>query len=427
MPPLLPTMSPICALLSALLLSPLAAAFATDAPPSASVVVPSPHHATDSPEKLHSIYDGKAANFGHLALPKGTSAWSYAFDEKVLARISDYNALARQDLRFNYFFPYAGSLDFDKEMRKTLLSYDSEKISGEYAKRLPAGSLIMPIVDARADKGEFDGWTDEEYQAAALSVAVAVGTDDHAAGVQIDIEPFSESHLPFYRHLRRELNARRKFTTMFVGPKNEKLMSKIFSSCDVVILSGYDLDRENPGVENYRRLLTKALARVQKVASKTAGKFMVGIPAAASWGEYEYSVDAGGQNRTETGTRQEDYVRAALDVLKDYQENPEFLGIALWQLSRSKDADAPEKATKHTKFPDYIRPNVWQILKEYAAKPADYPNPALSRATTESSASDQGLNDVYTNDGLPFKIRLSMSHEFDSTETRLARTKNETL
>jgi hypothetical protein len=227
-------------------------------------------------------------------------------------------------------------------------------------------------VDARADKGEFDGWTDEEYQAAALSVAVAVGPDDRAAGVQIDIEPFSESHLPFYRHLRRELNARGKSTTMFVGPKNETLMTEIFASCDVVILSGYDLDGENPGVENYRRLLTKALARVQKVASKTGGKFMVGIPAAASWGEYEYSVDAGGRNRTEAGTRQEDYVRTALDVLKDYHDDSEFLGIALWQLSRSKDGDAPDKATKHTKFPDYIRPSVWQLLKEHAAKPADH-------------------------------------------------------
>ena len=418
-------MRPICAFLSALLLSPLAAAVATDAPPSAMEVVPSPHPSTtDSPAKLHSLSDGKAANFSHHALPKGTSAWSYAYDERVLAKISDHNALASPDLKFTYFFPYAGSLDFDKEKRETRLSYDSEKISGKYAKGLPSGVFIMPIVDARADKGEFDGWMDEEYHAAALSVAVAINTDDRAAGVQIDIEPFSESHLPFYRHLRRELNARGKSITMFVGPKNEKLMTEIFASCDVVILSGYDLDGENPGVENYRRLLKKAVARVQKVASKTGGKFMVGIPAAASWGEFEYSVDAGGRNRTETGTRQEDYVRTALDVLKDYQGNPEFLGIALWQLSRSKDEDAPEKATRQTKFPDYIRPNVWQLLKEYAAKPADHPSRSLSRAAAESSSSDLGLNDVYTNDGSPFKTRLNMSHEFDSTETRLAQTKN---
>lgn len=365
----------ICALLSSLLLSPLAAAVATDAHPSAMEVVPSPHPATtDSPTKLHSLSDGKAANFSHLALPKGTSAWSYAYDERVLANVSDYNTLARPDVRFTYFFPYAGSLDFNKEKREARLSYDSEKISGEYAKGLPSGVFIMPIVDARADKREFDGWTDEEYRAAALSVADAVGADDRAAGVQIDIEPFSESHLPFYRHLRRELNARQKYTTMFVGPKNEKLMTEIFASCDVVILSGYDLDGENPGVENYRRLLAKALARVQKMASKTGGKFMVGIPAAASWGEYEYSVDEGGSNRIEAGTRQEDYLRAALDVLKDYREKPEFIGIALWQLSRSKDSDAPDKATKHTKFPDYIRPSAWQILKEYAAKPFDHPS-----------------------------------------------------
>jgi len=336
------------------------------------VAAASRHAEGDSPAERQPLADGKSADFSHPVLPKGTSAWSYAYDERVLAKISDYNALARPDLRLNYFFQYAGSLDFDKRKREARLSYDSEKISSEYAKGLPSGTLIMPIVGARTDKGEFDGWTDEEYRAAALSVAVAIGTDDRAAGVQIDIEPFSESHLPFYRHLRRELNARGKSTTMFVGPKNETLMTEIFESCNLVILSGHDLDGENPGVENYRRLLTKAVARVQKLASKTGGKFMVGIPAAASWGEYEYSVDAGGRNRTETGTRQEDYVRTALDVRKHYHDDPEFLGIALWQLSRSKDGDAPDKATKHTKFPDYIRPSVWQILKEHAAKPADH-------------------------------------------------------
>ena len=214
------------------------------------------------------------------------------------------------------------------------LSYSSRKVSDLYAKGLPPGALIMPIIDARADKKEFNNWTDAQYQAAALKVAAAIDKDSHAAGVQIDIEPFAEGHLPFYQDLRKELNAHGKYTTMFVGPGN----------------------------------LMSVMERVQRVAAKTHGKYMVGIPAAASWGEYEYTVDRDGHNRVETGNRQEDYVRAALAVLRDYQKSPEFLGLSLWQLSKTQDADEPEQALGHSKFPDYIRPSVWQILTDYSIK-----------------------------------------------------------
>ena len=301
-------------------------------------------------------------------LSKGISAWSYSYDEKIVAKINCFNAVVNSDRQFKYFFPYAGSLDFDREKREVTLHYNSGKTSDLYAKGLPPGTLIMPIIDARADKKEFDDWTDEQYKAAALKVAEVVGKDSRAVGVQIDIEPFTAGHLPFYQHLRRELNARGKYTTMFVGPKKDKLLTEIFESCDVVVISGYDIDNENIGITKFKELLASAIARVQKVATKTNGKFMVGIPAAASWGEYEYTVDQGGRNRMETGNRQENYVRAALDVLGDYQESQEFLGVALWQLTETRDADEPDKAIKCTKFPNYIRPSVWQILTEYSAK-----------------------------------------------------------
>ena len=301
-------------------------------------------------------------------LLKGISAWSYSYDPKVVAKINSFNAMAKSDRHFKYFFPYAGSLDFDKGKMAVTLSYDSGKVSDLYAKGLPPGTLIMPIMDARADKKEFDNWTDAQYQAAALKVAAAIEKDSRAAGVQIDIEPFAEGHLPFYQYLRRELNAHGKYTTMYVGAGNGKLLTKIFESCDVVVISGYDLDVENIGVVRYQKLLMSAMARVQRVAAKTHGKYMVGIPAAASWGEYEYTVDRGGHNRVETGNRQEDYVRAALGVLRDYQKSPEFLGWALWQLSDTRDVDEPDQALSHTKFPDYIRPSVWQILAEYSIK-----------------------------------------------------------
>ena len=311
---------------------------------------------------------GTGTNTKRPPMPKGISAWSYVFEEKSVAHVRDYNSAARPDQQFRYFFPYAGSMDFNATKREAKLYYHPGRTSDPYAKALPPGTLIMPVIDARADKREFHDWTDSQYRTAAFSVAEAIAADRHAAGVQVDIEPFAESHLPFYRHLRRELNARGKYTTMFVGPKNERLLTAIFESCDIVIISGYDMDAENPGVEKYRKQLTSAVARVQKVAAATEGKFMIGIPAAASSCEYEYMVEAGGLNRTETGHRQEDYVRAALDVLRSHQESSEFLGLALWKLSGAKEADEPEKATRRTRFPDYIRPSVWQILTEQSAR-----------------------------------------------------------
>ncbi len=294
------------------------------------------------------------------ALPRGLSGWAYEYNDAVVKEMTNFNA--GPHLKFKYFFPYAGSPEFNTNTREATIYYNPAKTSDRYAEALPPGTLIMPIVDCAARQHQFDGWTDDQYKAAASLVADAIANDPRAAGVQIDIEPFSESQLPFYQYLHQDLNAKGKYTTMFVGPKNEKLLTKIFQSCDIVVISGYDLDDENTGVANYRKLLTGAMARVNKVAMQTHGKYMVGIPASASWGEYEYTVEKGGANRVETGNKQEDYVKTALDVLNKYNNSPAYLGVALWQMSRTGEVDEPEKATKLTKFPNYIRPSVWKIL-----------------------------------------------------------------
>ena len=298
-------------------------------------------------------------------LPRGLSAWSYSYDEGVATKIRSFNSQAKSNLQFKYFFPYAGSLGFNLKKREAKLYYKPTTTSDRYADSLPPGTFIMPIIDARADHKEFSDWTDEQYKAAALKVAAAIIKDSRAIGVQIDIEPFAEAHLPFYKYLRTQLNAHGKYSTMFVGPKNEQLMTKLFEACDILVLSGYDLNGENTGVAKYKKLLGNAVARVQKLASQTQGKYMVGIPAAASWGEYEYAVDKRGGNRIETGVKQDDYVQAALSVLKDYNKSPEFLGISLWQLSKMRATDDADKVTKRTKMPDYIRPSVWTLLENY--------------------------------------------------------------
>ncbi len=298
-------------------------------------------------------------------LPKGISTWVYRYRDGVSRQVKAFNEKALPQLQFRYFFPYGGSLGFDEaEKGKAIIHYTGE-ITSAYSRTLPPGLLIMPIFDGRTDAGEFDGWTDDQYREAARLTADKIIADSHAAGIQVDIEPFRPGHLPFYRHLREMLNAAGKYSTMFVGPREPELLTKIFQACDIVVMSGYDLSGEGSDLETYRARLEEGVALFQQVAEATGGHYLVGIPVAASWGEYEYLVDNDG-NRIESGVKQEEFVRAALTVVKAYQDRPQYLGTSLWHMSDPEtDFEQPEKATKLTKFPNIIRESIWRMLENY--------------------------------------------------------------
>lgn len=297
-------------------------------------------------------------------LPKGISTWAYRYSDGISRQVHTFNSRALPHLRFKYFFPWAGWVGFSDEKGELKVGYSSEAVSA-YAEALPLGTLIMPIVDGRADREAFSGWTDEQYREAARKVAKHIIGDPHAAGVQIDIEPFRPDHLPFYRYLTEMLNAEGKYCTMFVGPKRKDLLTQIFQSCDVVVMSGYDLNGEGMDLSAYRAAMKGSLARFQQTAEETGRQYMIGIPAAASWGEFEY-VAGGDGERTESGVRQEEYVQAALDAVKPYHECPEYIGVSLWHMSDpEKDFEEPEKATRRTKFPNIIRESVWRMLESY--------------------------------------------------------------
>jgi hypothetical protein len=297
-------------------------------------------------------------------LPRGISTWVYRYSEGVARQVKRFNEKAAPEVRFRYFFPYGGSPSFDASNRRVTMHY-RDRTSRAYSEALPRDVLLMPIVDARNDNGAFDGWTEEEYQEAARQVAQCILDDPNAAGVQIDIEPFQREHLPFYAHLRELLNAKGKYCTMFVGPWDRETMKRVFASCDIVVISGYDLNGEGISLPRYEQALREGLARVQSAAEEVGGRYLVGIPAAASWGEYEY-LAGGGIERKETGVKQEEYVRAALDVIAPLRKHPEYLGLSLWHMSDPEtEQERPEAATSPTKFPDGIRPSVWKMLEEY--------------------------------------------------------------
>jgi len=296
-------------------------------------------------------------------LPRGIATWVYRYTDGVARQVKQFNSKARPEVRFRYFFPYAGSPSFDARARRITMHYDATAARA-YARALPPEVLLMPIVDGRNDDRAFDGWTEGEYREAARQVAQCILDDPNAAGVQIDIEPFSPAHLPFYRNLRQLLNAKGKYCTMFVGAWDEETLTRIFASCDVVVISGYDLDVEGMSLARYGQALRGVLARVQQAAEAAGGHYLVGIPAAASWGEYEYV--AGAAERRETGVKQEQYVQAALDAVKLYRKRPQYLGLSLWHMSDPEtEHERPEAATSPTKFPNVIRPSVWRMLEQY--------------------------------------------------------------
>ncbi len=297
-------------------------------------------------------------------LPKGTATWVYHYADGAARQVKRFNSAAHRDTRFRYFFPYAGSPSIDARGRRVTMHYDAAATRA-YARALPPDVLLMPIVDARNDDRAFDGWTEEEYREAARQVAQCVLDDPHAAGVQIDIEPFSPGHLPFYRSLRELLNAQGKYCTTFVGACDDETLTRLFASCDVVVISGYDLEVEGISLARYGQVLRGALARVQRAAEAAGGHYLLGIPAAASWGEYEYQA-GGSAERKETGVKQEQYVQAALDAVKPYRTRSEYLGLSLWHMSDPEtEQERPQVATSPTKFPNVIRPSVWRLLEQY--------------------------------------------------------------
>jgi hypothetical protein len=297
-------------------------------------------------------------------LPKGTATWAYHYADGIARQVQQFNRRARHETRFRYLFPYAGSPSIDADKRRITMHYDAAATQA-YARALPGEVLLMPIVDARNDDRAFDGWSEKEYREAARQVAQCILDDPHAAGVQIDIEPFSPVQLPFYRSLRELLNAKGKYCTMFVGPRDEETLTRVFASCDLAVVSGYDLEREGISLARYRQALRGALVRVQQAAEAARGHYLVGIPAAASWGEYEY-LAGGPDERQETGVKQEQYVQAALDAVKPYLARPECLGLSLWHMSDPEgECERPEAATSPTKFPNVIRPSVWRLLERY--------------------------------------------------------------
>ncbi len=292
--------------------------------------------------------------------PTGLSAWTYDFDEVRVQQIIAQHAQPDPRRRFAYLFPYAGSVN-QEGGHKANVTYTREG-PAQFAKALPKGILLLPIVDGRQDEKEFNDWTDAEYDAVAADVAKAIIDDPNAAGVQIDIEPFHDSHLPFYESLGARLKKKGKIMTGFLSPgRSEAALTRMYRACSIVVLSGYDLELPDP--VSYGKALHAAVDRCLRIAAKVGGRTMIGIPAGGSWAEHEYRgiVENGACKKELTGFKQTQWLGAALEAVKPFESDPSVAGLALWVLTGR--TSAPEDECLKGDHPHYISDACWSLLR----------------------------------------------------------------
>ena len=293
-------------------------------------------------------------------IPRGISAWTYDFGPAQVEQVKAHNDSAPEGRKFRYLFPYAGSVSFGPD--RTFTTSWSGEVTARYVEALGKDIRMLSIFDGRQDKGEFDGWTETEYGALAEKVAAHIIGDPNAGGVQVDIEPFRESHIPFYEALGRLLRARGKLMTGFISPgKPEHVLRRMYAACDILVLSGYDLELPTP--EAYGNSLDNHLANCNRIAAEAGTLTMVGIPAAASWGEHEYrgEVANGVCTRKESGFKQEQWLGAAARAAGKHEGDPAQVGVALWVLTGRMGGEPGECIPSYQ--PNYISADCWKLVR----------------------------------------------------------------
>lgn len=293
--------------------------------------------------------------------PKGAATWVYdeRFGEVEAAwanDISAFNLEAPECSRLTTIFAYGGSLEWYASgvtPGQTYFPEANQRAARAYAS-VPGVTDVILVVDGRMDVAE--SWapdlrqlTTAQLQAWATDTAALYCAHDVVSGVQLNLEPLSGQFLPsviaFVARLSLELRSSdacvtaehphgRSISAFGAAAAATLDMWAALGSNGFFVLSGYDLSAEPAGepsaVTEYAPRFNAELEAMLSSATASGGKFMVGIPAAASAHEFaSHTTEAGEQIE---GTAQVEYVRVALKALADkgVAESPYFLGAAVW-------------------------------------------------------------------------------------------------
>jgi len=293
------------------------------------------------------------------ATRKGISGWLYANDAALASELQSYDLVVQSkpdgaERHVRYLFPYGGGLGLTgSAYTSDALSYDPAA-AAFYAAKLP-NAAMLPIIDS-GDGDALATFSSADQEKLAADVAAAIVSDPNARGAHIDIEPFHDEHAPFYAKLKALLHASQKQLTLFTG----RTSGPIYSTADIVVLSGYDLGITPVSAAKYQTTLANMVDTALASAASGGSTLLVGIPVSASFEEY---ATESGACSTATGVSQEQWVGAALQAVCPHQADASYLGVALWQVgSGALEIHSEPGCLRH---PDAISDAVWGLLENF--------------------------------------------------------------
>lgn len=257
----------------------------------------------------------------------------------------------------SHVFAYGGSIEYYADLSPPWQIYipDANVRAAQLYARTAGVRSVTLVIDGHANGGDggvdLAARTDEELRSWADALAARVcAIDVVVGGLQLDLEPLDWRNLPKFLVFLARLSAslRAPSCTSTAHPAGRAVsafgaagiatrsMWRALGPNGYFVVSGYDLVHADTtaGVAStpaqYAIALEAALDTIVREAGRADGRFMLGIPAAASKLEFARLRHADG---TETvGSPQEDYVSEALRLIdaKGFDASPRFLGTALW-------------------------------------------------------------------------------------------------
>lgn len=272
------------------------------------------------------------------------------------ASIERFNNDSTPCATISHVFAYGGAIEYYADLSPPGQIYIPDanvRAAQLYAQTSGVRSVTL-VIDGHANGGDggadLAARTDEELTSWADALAARVCAIDVAGGLQLDLEPLDWRNLPkflvFLARLSANLRAPSCTSTTYPAGRAvsafgaasiaTRSMWRALGPNGYFVVSGYVLvlADSTAGVAStpaqYAIALETAVDTIVLEAGRADGRFMLGIPAAASKLEFGRLRHADG---TETvGSPQEDYVSEALRLIsaKGLDESPRFLGTALW-------------------------------------------------------------------------------------------------
>lgn len=278
--------------------------------------------------------------------------------------IGRYNQMARESSRITTVYTYGGDMEYYPDDGKNAYQTYFTKANQDAAKKYKATfgvKYVIAVIDGRMDGGE--EWspdvsllTVQQVQFWADRLARLYCSFDFIDGVQVDLEPFNGRYranlLVLMARLSSQLltrdnnclntnhpNGRSLGTFMYATAATPQVFAAMGPNSYIAV-SGYDLGNGGPGVAHtpaaYRTALTSQINTLIQNAG-TTGRFVIGIPAAASTNEFTTYVTANGavtQGYPNYSATVDSYIVRAIQTAQQLLAGkPNFLGMALWGCS----------------------------------------------------------------------------------------------